>query len=150
MRLAEALIPALFWKLKMIIESESGLCIWCRYTHCSCLRVYKLSNFHSQWAKTCNFPLKNKCLLSLFYLLACYYGNIYMNNSFLQLYLNKVKDCILNIKADQTFFFFFTFLQLKWCCYLLLLLCLRQALSLIIIGHGLKFLLFSIFNDTCT
>jgi len=33
-----------------------------------------------------------------------------MNNSFLlQLYLNKVKDCILNIKAAQTLFFSSTF-----------------------------------------
>lgn len=117
-------------------------------THCSCLKVHKVLNFQSQWAKTCTFLLENKWVFSLFYLLVCYYGNLYMNNSFLQLYLNKVKDCILNIKADQNLFFLFfncIFLLLKWCCYLLLLLCLRQALSLIIIGHAPKLLLFTTF-----
>lgn len=91
-------------------------------------------------AEICSFPLKTKKLLSLFYLLACYYGNIYMNNSFhFQLYLNKVKDCILNIKADQTFFLpLFSAKMALLSLSIIMLIIMRQALFSIIIGHGLK------------
>lgn len=91
-------------------------------------------------AEICRFPLKTKELLSLFYLLACYYGNIYVNNSFhLQLYLNKVKDCILNIKAGQTFFLQLFPAKMALLSFsIIMLIIMRQALFSFIIGHGLK------------
>lgn len=103
-------------------------------------------------AEICHFPLKTKELLSLFYLLAGYYGNIYVNNSFhLQLSLNKVKDCILNIKAGQTFFLpLFPAKTALLSFIIIMLIIMRQALFLITIGHGLNYQVCSPFHDVFT